>query len=62
MRSSFSVLGLSVMFILSAPGQQRPNFSGAWEETSNDGDTLKKVRRVVNMDDVTETTMILHRQ
>jgi hypothetical protein len=29
---------------------------------SNDGDTLTKVRRVVNMDDVTETTTILHRQ
>ena len=158
MRSSFSLLGLSVMFILSATGQQRPNFSGTWEETSsryreyiekfvhqdpnltiettmrekpgppttlqrpmaslhsgpatyviegaertgkdekaegwtsvywqessliiqavrkegyrvtvtremytlsNDGDTLTKVRRVVNMDDVTETTTILHWQ
>jgi hypothetical protein len=29
---------------------------------SNDGDTLTKVRRVVNMDNVTETTTILHRQ
>ena len=158
MRSSFGPLGLSVMFILSATGQQRPNFSGIWEETSNryreyiekfvhqnpnltiettmrekpgppttlqrpmaslhsgratyviegaertgknekaegwtsvywqessliiqavrkedyrvtvtremytlsnDGDTLTKVRRVVNMDDMTETTTILHRQ
>lgn len=35
MRSSFSALGLSVMLILSATGQQKPNFSGTWEQTSN---------------------------
>jgi hypothetical protein len=35
MRSSFSALGLSVMIILSATGQQRPNLSGTWEEASN---------------------------
>src|SRR3974377_511359 len=35
MRSSFSALGLSVMFIISATGRQRPNFSGTWEQTSS---------------------------
>ena len=35
MRTSFCALGLSVMFILSAAGQQRPNLSGNWVETSN---------------------------
>ena len=43
MLSSFSLLGLSVMFILSATGQQRPNFSGTWEVKIQPSNILSKL-------------------
>ncbi|MBS1856006.1 MAG: hypothetical protein JST11_11620 [Acidobacteria bacterium] len=57
MRSSFSALGLSVMFILSATGQHRPNLSGTWNETSNR--YRDYIEKIVHRDsDLTiETTM-----
>jgi hypothetical protein len=57
MRSSFSALGLSVMFILSATGQHRPNLPGTWKETGNR--YREYIEKIVHQDpDLTiETTM-----
>src|SRR5689334_7836948 len=57
MCSAFGVLALSVMFILSAAGQQRPNLSGAWEDSSNP--YREYIEKIVHQDPnlTIETTM-----